>query len=935
MAHLCILSANVRGFQTNLGDLTHSHIIPHQPDIIAAVETFLNSTVPENFGRVDGYSKWHRRDRMHGTFGGITVCFRRTLHVHSLEIDVADHLELMFFKIWTDTQDAVLLCVCYRPQWQGSEPLIYLQANLDNILHAYSCKNIIILGDLNQHLVERSFEELLTTFGLTNHVHFPTHISGSSLDPVITDLAESDVSCTSLGTVGSSDHFAVLSKINLKAAREETLSRTIWQWEKADWQGMCDALSEAPWEDILTGTVDRQALALTKILVSLQAIYVPNKTYKTKSTDQPWFGYNCRMASDKKMRAWNRYKRHPTQRNKDAHAMACRRMKAVQKWAINRWKEDLRLKLSCRSVGSKAWWSCIKQQQGFSPDDCIPPLNKPDGSVATSSREKAELLASLFSEKMRVHDPDRSSPSLPLVTHSKLSSFVITEAEVRQHLNKVDVHKAIGPDKVSPHTLHKCARQLAAPLASLFQTCLRYSKWPNIWKKANIVAVHKKSKSDPNNYRPISLLSSVGKIFEKILANKLTHYFDKKHLLSTRQFGFRSQRSASDLLLHLTTVWHQALDTRKDTFVVALDIAGAFDRVWHKGLASKLKSFGIDGNLLMLLEDYLQERTLRVVVNGHTSSEFPIQASVPQGSVIGPLLWNVYFNDILQLIPEAYAYADDCTLNFTCDTQNRAEAVRHINDTLDYIMYWSNKWQVTLAPDKTQAMIISRRQTPDNALAPIIKLNNKPISISKDINILGVQIDNHLTFTSHVKELAKNAARKLACIRRIAPLLDSKGCAVLYNSQVRSLMEYSPLAWLSCPPTHLALLDTVQSRAQRLVERKTPVNEPPTHFQSLQHRRDVAGLCVFYKIHKQNSSPLTSLRLPPADAPTYGTRNASNRVQEVQVPFARTELYLRSFLPRFSRIWNILAQQTNLLYLDTLQLFKSAVNAWRLQYEPG
>ncbi|XP_047485873.1 uncharacterized protein LOC125036956 [Penaeus chinensis] len=186
--------------------------------------------------------------------------------------------------------------------------------------------------------------------------------------------------------------------------------------------------------------------------------------------------------------------------------MACRRMKAVQKWAVNRWKEDLRLKLTCRS----AWWSCIKQQQGFSPDDCTPPLNKPDGSAATSSREKADLLASLFSEKMRVHDPDRSAPSLPLVTHSKLSSFVITEAEVRQHLNKVDVHKAIGPDK----------------------------------------------------------------------------------------------RSASDLLLHLTTIWHQALDTRKDTIVVALDIAGAFDSVWHKGLASKMKSFGIDGNLLMLLEDY-------------------------------------------------------------------------------------------------------------------------------------------------------------------------------------------------------------------------------------------------------------------------------------------------------------------------------------------
>ena len=210
MAHLCILSANVRGFQTNLGDLTHSHILPNSPVIIATVETFLNSTVPDNFGQIGGYSKWHRRDRLHGTFGGIAVCFRNSLQVQQLEIDIADHLELMFFKIWTNTLDAILLCICYRPQWQGSVPLLYLQDNLDNILHAFSCKDIIIVGDMNQHLVERSFEDLLTTFGLNNHVHFPTHISGSSLDPVMTDLAESDVKCSCLGAVESSDHYAIL-----------------------------------------------------------------------------------------------------------------------------------------------------------------------------------------------------------------------------------------------------------------------------------------------------------------------------------------------------------------------------------------------------------------------------------------------------------------------------------------------------------------------------------------------------------------------------------------------------------------------------------------------------------------------------------------------------------------------------------------------------
>ena len=146
-----------------------------------------------------------------------------------------------------------------------------------------------------------------------------------------------------------------------------------------------------------------------------------------------------------------------------------------------------------------------------------------------------------------------------------------------------------------------------------------------------------------------------------------------------------------------------------------------------------------------------------------------------------------------------------------------------------------------------------------------------------------MNIDNYLTFTSHVKELAKNAARKLACIRRIAPLLDSKGCSMLYNSQVRSLMEYSSLAWLSCPPSHLALFDIVPNRARWLVELKAHVNDPQTHFQSLQHRRDVAGLCVIYKIHKQNNSHDSLLQRCPCtgqEMPAIVIKNSRFHLQE-------------------------------------------------------
>ncbi|ROT68874.1 hypothetical protein C7M84_012936 [Penaeus vannamei] len=266
---LTIVSANVRGLLTNIGDL----VIPRTPDIVATVETFMNESVPDNFGHMKGYTRWHRRDRTHGTFGGVAVSFHKSLSVQPLDVD-PNHLEIMFFKIWAQHQ-TVLLCVCYRPQWQGSEPIVFLQTHLDELLQLHTCNHVIIVGDMNQHLVARSFEELLTVHGLFNHVDFPTHISGSSLDPVVSDLPDSVVTCSPLSAVGSSDHMAILTLIQITPQRDAAVTRTNWLWGKADWNGLCNALQQEPWNSILVGDVNNQVHTFTHTLLKHQEQYVP------------------------------------------------------------------------------------------------------------------------------------------------------------------------------------------------------------------------------------------------------------------------------------------------------------------------------------------------------------------------------------------------------------------------------------------------------------------------------------------------------------------------------------------------------------------------------------------------------------------------------------------------------------------------------------
>ena len=207
-----------------------------------------------------------------------------------------------------------------------------------------------------------------------------------------------------------------------------------------------------------------------------------------------------------------------------------------------------------------------------------------------------------------------------------------------------------------------------------------------------------------------------------------------------------------------------------------------------------------------------------------------------------------------------------------------------------------------------------------------VKLEGKIIEYQSTVNILGVQFDSRLTFINHVKDLASRSAKKLACLRRVAGFLDYKGCTIIYNSQIRSLMEYSPLVWSSCPPSYLRLLDRVQERVQRIANSKSTHNGETPLFQSLQHRRNVSSLCALYKIQIQRCQHLAEIRIPTLRPNAYNTRNTSDSGYEVEVPFARTEQYLRSFHPSTARMWNYVLHCAGISALRTMQHFKTTVH---------
>ena len=219
------------------------------------------------------------------------MCLKEGVQAHRLNIETPPQTEAVFLRIVMADGTADLLCVMYRPPRQGPASIDFLSENLDDLLTRHRCRNVLIVGDLNHHLEGAAYNNLLKVQGLTNHVTFPTHERGGSMDPAITDMGEGTVTCHQLGQVGSSDHHAILIQTEVGVARDETVSRIIWLWDRADWASLREDLQRTDWSAILSGRADAKARAFTERLKSLQHQHVPHRQYTSRPTDQPWFGY--------------------------------------------------------------------------------------------------------------------------------------------------------------------------------------------------------------------------------------------------------------------------------------------------------------------------------------------------------------------------------------------------------------------------------------------------------------------------------------------------------------------------------------------------------------------------------------------------------------------------------------------------------------------
>ena len=432
----------------------------------------------------------------------------------------------------------------------------------------------------------------------------------------------------------------------------------------------------------------------------------------------------------------------------------------------------------------------------------------------------------------------------------------ITDIEIREDgvhklLSKLNPHKAMGPDQLHPKILKQLATTVAPILQIIFQKSIDSGKVPSDWKKANVSPIFKKGeRHKPSNYRPVSLTCICSKLLEHIVTKHLLNHLEHHHILYDLQHGFRSKRSTETQLISFTQDVMKTLKAGNQTDVIIMDFAKAFDKVSHWRLVIKLRNYGITGSLNKWVEDFLHQRSQRVVCHGEHSEWAPVLSGVPQGSVIGPLLFLIYINDLPEdLRARVRLFADDTIVYMTISNPSDAASLQQ---DLNKLASWETKWQMKFHPDKCSVLRISRKETPQ---IHNYELYGHILDSETDSKYLGVTINSKLCWNNHIDNICNKANSSLGFLRRNLQISQQSIKANAYTTLVRPQLEYAAAVWDPYTKEKTSQIEQVQRRAARYVcndyysreEGCVSAMIDQLGWRSLEQRRADIRLVFFYK----------------------------------------------------------------------------------------
>ena len=919
---LKILSTNARSITAKIDELKAT-AIDLDPDIMAITESWTNSSISDPFLSIPGYRLIARKDRADttcGRGGGILMYAKSKVTCHEIATP-DDVVQVAAIQAKLSDQNLNVYVIYRSPNStpENNERINQLVRNIP--------ENSIILGDFNYPHIDwelltanshaADFLDAINDNFITQHVNFPTHNGGNTLDLVLSNIPNKIISTTDAGILGNSDHNIILTEVDATASTHVP-KHAVWNFRLAKFDHIRTALKLIEWSKILTHDMETDWNIFKTTLNDLCKKYIPKKTVN-EIKRPPWLKRDLLRLIRQKRAAWKAFKASKSQVDENNFRELQKKVKKLTKSAKH--KHEVQISREAKT-NPKLFYSYLSKKKKNRVQ--VGPLRNEDGDLCHDNKCMAEVLNKQYSKVFTTEDPnlpaDPLSFSCPEMADIRFTPYMI--AEVLRHVKN---SSSPGTDGISQRVLKEAAEEVSVPLSLLFNKSMQTNTVPTDWKTANVVPIFKSgAKGEPSNYRPISLTSVVVRVMERILKQKILLHLNVNKLINQSQHGFLPKKSTSTNLISYVDYLTKKLDDGLPVDVLYLDFSKAFDVVPHKRLIQKLKCHKLSKEVIAWIETWLANRKQRVMVDGIFSDWTDVESSVIQGSVLGPILFVIFINDIDQCLGQMEGilpkFADDTKLAKVVNNSQTAAEMQLIIKNLET---WCKTWGMKFNAKKC-SIIHFGKQNPKFSYT----LNGQALDCVSNQRDLGVKISNSCLPGEQCAQAAKKANQVLGQINRSFSCKTMDVMTQIYKVFVRPHLEYAVTAWSPWLRKDVEALEKIQHRATRRmsdVRGTYPERLQKVGLTTLEERR-VRGDAIEVFKYLRGFLDVDKDTLFTMNIPKEPKTRHQNSFMPLFVPRANLDLRKNFFSVRGATLWNSLPSE--LRECNTVNKFKNTYDKY-------
>ena len=877
--------------------------------ILGLSESRLSNHINDTDMYIPGY-KIIRKDAKKAKETGLLVYASESINFKRLYHLENQGIESLWIEIRLKNTPSILLGFCYR---NPTERVNWLD-NFSEMMDAVSIesKEIILLGDFNIDLskANNQWTQTINYFNLYQLIESPTRITSSS-QTIIDHIYVSNKNHILEACVpfyNCSDHFPVCltwSKKGIKIPKPGHKTVTYRCFSKFNQELFLQALSNSNLPSTFNITDPDAAIDFwIKTFTDIYNTHAPLKTIRVKHFPKPpWMSKEVQEACYLR----DFLKKHGYHEESRLLRNAINSQKRREKRTYYR---DL---LSSKE-NSKQVWQVINQL-----------TNKQSSSRSNVIKDiSAEELNTHFTTipNKIIHIDHTKTNNLTELKHfcnekhitSELNIPPMSIFEVFNYLSHLKQSGTRSLDGIDSRILKLSAPVITDTLTYIFNLCIDKNHFPSAFKKAKVIPIYKTGdKSDPTNYRPISIISILSKPLEKHINKHLLRHLESHKLLHPNQSGFRQKHSCHTALINLVDNWLSNINESKYCGVLFIDFKKAFDVIDHDLLLRKLKLYGLSSSTLILLDSYLTNRKQIVSTCTSVSSLKSVDYGVPQGSILGPLLFSIYINDLpLYITSMCELFADDTTIHASHKDLNIL--ANTLQESINNLLKWTELNHMVLHPQKTKCMLITTRQKRQNLSheLPPIYIKNQTIEQVTHHKVLGVTIDNNLSWYHHIHNLCKLIAPKVYQLSKIKHFLDFHSRKLFFQAHIQSSIDYASTLWDSASANTMKHLLSLHKRALKLILLKNTTLSKTDYNQlnilPLQSRLKYNKGLMMHKI-------MTG-KAPPTLNDKFSIVNSRN-TRKLCIPIPRIDLFKSSLCYSGSTLWNSLPESIKLIQCTT------------------